>query len=144
MCVQVSEELHNQEKASDEQRKKMEAAINRVRLKKANELLHKLTHADKLIDEMVSHTIKVSARHDKIRTLRCFSTRYHHTHHLFVGIPTVLLHVFNSVIGRLLRWHLTRRILKRAYTASKSGTSQRLFALALPVAALWHLCISAA
>ena len=55
----MSQALRDREKASDAERKKMEAAINRVRLKKANELLHKLSHADTLIDEMVKHTIKV-------------------------------------------------------------------------------------
>lgn len=57
--MQVSDTLRKREEASDAQRKKMEAAINQVRLKKANELLHKLSHADQLIDEMVKHTMKV-------------------------------------------------------------------------------------
>jgi hypothetical protein len=68
-CVQVSQELQEREKADDEQRKKMEDAVNRVRLKKASELMDKLTHADKLIGEMVTHTIKVriSLRRPNIR-----------------------------------------------------------------------------
>lgn len=58
--MQVSEELAKREKASDAVRQKIEADVNKERLKKANAMLHKLSRADSLIDELVHHTIKIA------------------------------------------------------------------------------------
>ena len=56
----VDKELTEKEKESDAMRNRVMAEINAKRLKKAHELMDKLSKTDSLINELVHHTLKVS------------------------------------------------------------------------------------